>query len=135
MKDVRYIARNLLTVALLCGTLRAAADDPARGQALYESRCIGCHSLDSHRVGPAHRGVVGRRAGSAPGFSYSMALKGANFIWTAQNLDLWLTNPEALVPGQTMGFRVEDAQDRADLIAYLTGLKNLPRNHSEGDDQ
>lgn len=54
------------------------------------------------------------------------ALKKSNVIWTAQNLDRWLANPEALVPGQGMGFRVEDAMDRADLIAYLSTLSDRP---------
>ena len=66
--DAHHFERiDFLAVALLSGTLQAEAGDPARGQTLYESRCIGCHSLDSHRVGPAHRGVAGRRAGSARG--------------------------------------------------------------------
>ena len=126
MKDLRHISRGLLAVVLLSGTLQAEADDPKRGQTLYESRCIGCHSLDSHRIGPAHRGVAGRRAGSVPDFSYSEALMNSNLIWTAQNLDFWLKNPEALIPGQNMGFRVDDANDRADLVAYLTALNCEP---------
>jgi len=114
------LARGLFALGLLGAALLAHAGDGARGQALYESRCIGCHSLDGHRVGPAHRGIVGRRAGAAPGYDYSAALKTAALIWTPRNLDLWLTNPEALVPGQKMGYRVDDATDRSDLVAYLS---------------
>ena len=117
---------GFFTLWLLCSTLPAQAGDSTRGQVLYESRCGGCHSLDAHRVGPAHRGIVGRRAGSAPGYAYSVALRNANLVWSVQNLDLWLTNPEALVPGQNMGFRVDDPEDRADLIAYLVNLNNKP---------
>ncbi|HSG65005.1 MAG TPA: c-type cytochrome, partial [Gammaproteobacteria bacterium] len=79
------------TLWLLCSTLPAQAGDSMRGQVLYESRCSGCHSLDAHRVGPAHRGIVGRRAGAAPGYAYSAALKDASLVWNVQNLDLWLT--------------------------------------------
>ena len=89
------------------------------GQRLYESRCIGCHSLDSHRVGPAHRGVFGRQAGTAPDYAYSDAVKDAKLVWTTINLDRWLSNPEDLIPGQKMGYSVSSAQDRADLIAFL----------------
>ena len=58
----------LLAVFALAAAAPAVAADAARGQELYESRCGGCHSLDANRVGPAHRGVCGRKAGSAPNF-------------------------------------------------------------------
>ena len=57
-----------MSVLVLAAAVDAAAADAARGQELYESRCGGCHSLDANRVGPAHRGVYGRKSGSAPGF-------------------------------------------------------------------
>lgn len=95
------------------------AADAERGGSLYEARCGACHSLDAHRVGPMHRGVFGRRAGSAPGYEYSPALKGAGMTWDAASLDAWLKNPEALVPGQRMGYSVPDAKDRDDLVAFL----------------
>jgi len=93
--------------------------DAARGQSLYESRCIACHSLDSNRVGPKHRGAFGRRAGSVADYNYSRALAKSNLIWTNETLDLWLINPQDLIPGQRMNVRVKDAQDRGDIIAYL----------------
>jgi cytochrome c len=62
---------------------------------------------------------VGRQAGTVAGYDYSVALRRSGLNWTTDNLDLWLADPEALVPGQQMGFRVDDAADRADLIAYL----------------
>jgi cytochrome c len=97
----------------------AAAADAAHGQELYESRCGGCHSLDANRVGPAHRGVYGRKAGTAPNFSYSTAVKNATVVWQEKTLDAWLINPQALIPGQRMNFRVALPEDRADIIAYL----------------
>ena len=105
-------------LAVLCGGPALAAD-AERGGVLYEARCGACHSLDAHRVGPMHRGVFGRRAGSAPGYDYSAALKGASMTWDAASLDAWLKNPEALVPGQRMGYSVPDATDRDDLVAFL----------------
>ncbi|MBS0448880.1 MAG: c-type cytochrome [Proteobacteria bacterium] len=104
--------------ALLALDARAAGDAD-RGQALYQSRCAACHSIDYNGVGPAHKGVFGREAGQATGFDYSPALKASHLIWTEANLDRWLTDPEKLVPGQRMNFSVPDAKDRADLIAYL----------------
>lgn len=96
--------------------------DAARGAQLYEVRCGGCHSIDSHRIGPLHRGVFGRRAGSAAGFEYSAALRSSALVWDEATLDRWLADPERTIPGQAMGYRVEQAQDRADLIAYLRRL-------------
>jgi cytochrome c len=107
-----------LTLALAVAA-DAAAADAAHGQELYESRCGGCHSLDANRVGPAHRGVYGRKAGSAPNFNYSLAVKNATVVWGERTLDAWLTNPQALIPGQRMNFRVATGEDRADIIAYL----------------
>jgi cytochrome c len=100
----------------------AGAGDAARGAQLYEARCGGCHSVDAHRVGPMHRGVFGRRVGGAAGFGYSPALSASRLVWTAPLLDAWLADPERTIPGQSMGYRVEQARDRADLIAYLRRL-------------
>jgi len=117
------------TIALLtCATAAHGEGDTARGKALFESRCIACHSIESHRVGPALGGVFGRRAGTAPGYDYSAALKESGQVWTAQRLDRWLTDPEALIPGQKMGYSVTVASDRADLIAYLrAAMKSAQR--------
>jgi len=100
-----------------------ATGDAARGQALYQSRCVACHSVDAHRVGPAHFGVLGRRAGGNTGYDYSPALAASQVRWTAATLEAWLANPEQLIPGQKMGYSVEQQQDRKDLVAYLATLK------------
>lgn len=93
--------------------------DAARGERLYTARCGACHSLDANRIGPSHRGVVGRRSGQAPNFRYSVALQRLNVVWTPQTLDRWLTSPTAMAPGTSMGIRVLNAQERADIITYL----------------
>lgn len=116
--------KNLLFGLLVAATAGPAVGggDPVRGQQLFGSRCIACHALDTNRVGPALRGVFGRRAGSAPGYSYSKAVDEAVLVWDESNLDRWLSGPEALIPGQKMGYSVGDARDRADLIVYLKSL-------------
>jgi cytochrome c len=129
MMRVRIIllaAAMLLACALGLATERASAQTPqklranaARGMALYEQRCAACHSIDANRIGPKHRGVVGRRSGSVPNFTYTAALRRLNVTWSEANLDRWLANPTAMAPGTAMGFRVSTAQDRADIIAYL----------------
>jgi cytochrome c len=113
---------------LICAALAAAtpssaeAADPARGKSLYQG-CNACHSIDDNDIGPRHRGVVGRRAGTIADYNYSPALKASGLTWDSQTLDRWLTNPSELVPGTKMFFKLDSAQDRADVIAYLEQLK------------
>ena len=113
----RSAAAFLLAGSAACATAQAA--DTERGKALYESRCTACHSLDQDRVGPRHRGLIGRKAGAAAGFDYSPALRASRIVWSAKTLDAWLASPERLIPGQRMNYSVPDEADRAALIAYL----------------
>jgi cytochrome c len=106
-------------VVLLTQAFPSHAADPIRGKQLYESRCGACHSIDDNRAGPAHKGVFGRKAASAPGFDYSPALRASRVVWNEKTLNRWLADPEKLVPGQKMGFTVPEAKDRADVIEFL----------------
>lgn len=105
-------------IALAAGA-RAEPADALPGASLYRARCGTCHSLDANRIGPAHRGVFGRMAGTAPGYSYSPALKASGIIWNAANLDQWLRGPQKLVKGSKMYFVMQGASDRALIIEYL----------------
>jgi cytochrome c len=124
MSSIMRRSLALLVAALLCPSVvpAAFAADAAHGEEIYNSRCIACHSPDANRVGPKHRGVLGRTAGTVPDFNYSKAVKSSGVVWTEETLDKWLTNPQAFIPGQRMTFRVADPADRADLIAYLKTL-------------
>ena len=93
--------------------------DPVRGEALFEKRCGGCHSLTESHRGPRLQGVYGRKSGSVTGFPYSDALRKANIAWDAQSLEKWLTDPDAFLPGNNMDFLVPKAQERRDLIRFL----------------
>lgn len=119
--------QRLMFIALVAAAAsQACAADAVRGQALYQARCAACHSVDFNGVGPAHRGVFGRLAGTAKGFAnYSPALKSSGLVWTEANLDRWLADPEALVPGQAMGINLPDVSERADVIAFLRTLAKL----------
>jgi cytochrome c len=110
----------VLAACCAAGPLAAAAltGDADRGEQVYQA-CQDCHSLDKNDVGPRHRGVVGRKAGSLADYPYSEALKSANIVWSEETLDQWLTDPQTFVPGVKMFFHLENPQDRADVIAYL----------------
>jgi cytochrome c len=99
--------------------------DIAKGQTLYEGKCGGCHSLDENRIGPKHRGVVGRKVASVPTYDYSPAIRKLGGVWTPQRIDQWLQGPQAMAPGAKMFFQVPDAGTRKAIIAYLAA--NSPR--------
>jgi cytochrome c len=114
----------LAALAALAGAAVAQAPapvtgDPAAGAALFEDRCASCHVAGGGGQGPSLTGVYGRKAGVAPGFAYSAALKASGLTWTADALDRWLADPAQAVPGAAMPLTVPDARKRADLIAFL----------------
>lgn len=118
-------AAALVAAATLLITALAAGADPARGERVFQ-RCFACHSVvaGEHALpGPNLRAVLGRRAGTLPGFRYSPAMVEAGargLVWTRAMLDAYLADPEAYVPGTAMGMPpLTDPADRRDVIDYL----------------
>jgi cytochrome c len=103
-----------------------AAGNAANGATVF-ARCGICHTNAKgagNSVGPDLFGVVGRKTGTAPDYSYSPAMAKAGFVWTNEKLDAYVKSPPAVVPGNKMPFAgLPSASDRADLIAYLDTLK------------
>jgi cytochrome c len=102
-----------------------AGADPAQGERVFQ-RCFACHSVaagEGKLPGPNLRGVVGRRAGTQPGFRFSPALIEAGargLVWTRATLDAYLADPEGFLPGTEMGLPgLRDAVDRRNVIDYL----------------
>ncbi|ADO42046.1 c-type cytochrome [Ketogulonicigenium vulgare] len=99
------------------------AADPVRGESLWRS-CRMCHSLEAgdNRTGPSLAGVVGRAVDTAPGFAYSGALERVVTVWTPDRINALIANPRRFAPGTLMTYTgMRNAQDRADLIAFLQG--------------
>ena len=95
--------------------------DAVAGKAVFTA-CKTCHVITpgQNRIGPSLYGVVGRTAGSVPGFSYSAANKGSHIVRTEPVLYQYLISPQAYVPGTKMTYPgLKDAKKRADVIAYL----------------
>jgi cytochrome c len=113
-------------LAVLGAPLSAHAQTASAGEAVFKRQCGICHSpaAGKNMVGPSLFGIIGRQAGSVPGFHYSPANKSSGITWDAAKLDPYLTNPKEVVPGTTMAFAgLKDPGQRADLIAYLETLK------------
>lgn len=121
-RRLNWLAGGLIAVAACVATItvaRASAGDPARGAAVFDDRCSSCHSIKDNLQGPHLGGVVGRKAGSVPGFDYTDAMKSSGAVWTPDKLDVFLVDPEKMVPGTAMPAAVPDPAERRDLIAYL----------------
>jgi len=103
--------------------------DVGRGENAAK-KCAACHTFNKGGrplVGPNLWGVVGRPKGSEAGFNYSAAIKSKGGNWTIDDINQFITNPKAFVPGTNMTFAgVPRATERADIIAYLNGLSDNP---------
>ncbi|HEX7988567.1 MAG TPA: c-type cytochrome [Stenotrophomonas sp.] len=85
--------------------------------------CTACHSRDAgapQRMGPNLHDLLGRKAGSSPGFDYSPALRASDITWNAQELNAYLAAPTKRVPGTRMAIAVPDPARRQALIEYLS---------------
>lgn len=98
-----------------------AAGDATKGKVVF-ARCAICHDVKPgvNKLGPSLAKLFGRKSASIAGFNYSPAMQKAGWVWSAQTLDSYLVAPMKSVPGTKMAFAgVPNAQDRANLIAYL----------------
>ena len=119
----RYVAAAICIVLLIPAAARA---DAARGQQVFQ-RCAACHSIATTAAampGPNLKGVIGRRAGTLAGFEYSSAMvdagKSDDVVWTRDQLDKYLTDPDDVVPGTAMRLPFQlTADERRDVIDYL----------------
>ena len=103
----------------------SAAADVEAGKTKFKL-CAICHTAEAgkNKVGPSLFGIIGRKAGSLEGYNYSDAMKNFGKTWTPENLDAYLADPHAVVPGTKMIFPgIKDKTERANLIAYLETLK------------
>jgi cytochrome c len=124
---VRSAAALALLLAAACvqAAPRSDAAMLAAGERAYQ-KCYSCHSLegpDATTQGPSLRGIVGRAVAAEPGFAYSPALRAyaaRQRRWDREALDAFIADPQAVVPGNEMGFfGISDAKERQDLIELL----------------
>jgi cytochrome c len=119
-------ALALLAILVAAAPLAGAADPVEAGRTAFK-RCANCHQVGPGArsgFGPQLNGIVGRRAGAAPDFAYSPAMKRAGFVWDERRLAAFLRDPDAVVPGNRMRFWgfMSERQVR-ELVAYLGSLQ------------
>jgi cytochrome c len=118
------IGTTVLVSALIIlglATPAIAAGSAARGKEIFQ-RCALCHSLAEGKngVGPSLHGLFGRKAGTAPDYSFSQAMKNSGIVWNETALKKFLTDPQAAVPGTKMETgAVDNPEALDDLLAYL----------------
>ena len=122
VREVRGVFAGCAGIALLgLAAPATAAGDAAKGRMVF-ARCAACHDVRPgvKKIGPSLAALVGRKAGSVPGFAYSPAMKASKIVWTPQTLDSFIARPTTTVRGTRMIFTgLANPTDRANLIAYL----------------
>ena len=120
------IAYLLVSTSSMPEELAPQSADAISGQQVFNNICRTCHSTKEgdNRLGPHVWGIIGRKAGSLPNYSYSSALKGADFVWDEEKLERFIANPDETVPGNNMKpyGGLASAESRVKLITFLKTL-------------
>ncbi len=115
------VALTLLALAST-GVSQAQAQDAAAGEKVF-AVCKACHQVGEtakNSVGPELNGVIGRKAGTAPGYNYSAANKNSGLTWDETTFREYIKDPKAKVPGTKMVYAgLKDEKKTNDLIAFL----------------
>ena len=113
----------MIAIALACAISgQAFAQDVVAGEKAFLV-CRACHQVGpeaKNAVGPVLNGVVGRPAGTYPGYMYSSANKNSGIVWNSETLQAYLANPQAVVKGTKMIFPgIKDPAKVNDVISFL----------------
>ena len=127
------VGAGLIALAASASAQDAAGGDPNAGEEVFK-KCRACHDVGpnaKNKVGPILTGIVGRPAGTIPGFSYSEANKSAGakgLVWTEDVMFQYLEDPRKFMPNTKMAFvGLKDPKDRKDVIAYLKQFGPAPK--------
>ena len=123
MLDRRWL--NALLIAACSGAANASADCDVDAGRKQFAKCAACHATDAgiHGAGPSLAGIMGRTAGSQPGFLFTEALEQADIVWDASTLSAFIENPGSYVPGNVMPFGgIRNHEQRRALVCFLATL-------------
>lgn len=129
-----------ISVAAIAASLSggAVAQDAAKGEQVFK-QCMACHRIGpdaKNVVGPMLTGLIGRKAGTVEGYSYSALNKAsgeAGLVWTNELLMDYLADPNGFLKkfltekgkadqatgASKMTFKLANEQQRKDVIAYI----------------
>jgi len=120
---LKLTCRSLCAVFFAVPLAQPSLGEDLNGQLIFNNNCRTCHSMDKgdNRLGPTLHNVIGRKAGSVEGFGFSPSLENANITWSAETLDKFIEDPDAVVPGNQMQpyGGMKDANERAALVTFL----------------
>ena len=126
MNKGKFLAFGLATAMALASGAAFADGDAKKGKKVFK-KCKACHTLDAgkHKIGPSLAGIIGRKAGTADGFTKYKALKGADFVWDDDNIAEWIIDQKKFLKGKglptktSMKVKIKKEKDRKILLAYL----------------
>lgn len=124
---------TIVAIVLAAAPAIASADPQAAriesGRRLFQ-RCASCHTVGPNAVngfGPQLNGIVGRKAGSVAGYSYSPALRGSKIVWDARTLAAFIRDSEKVVPGNKMRFFSFMSEKQAlEIVTFLAAATPPP---------
>ncbi|MNE49843.1 Cytochrome c2 [compost metagenome] len=124
---MKIAIQAILALSIVPISSTSLADDLSLSERLTKNHCSVCHTFqkdEPNGQGPNLFGIVGRKAGSAPGFSYSqgfiLAMRGR--VWSSELLDAWLADTQQVAPGNAMTYFQSDAEKRSKIVRYLESL-------------
>ncbi len=132
------ITTAMAFAAMLAAAHAANAADASAGRTFFRAQCALCHTAEPNdnggAQGPNLHGVLGRKAATGPGFTYTPAMKSSGLTWDAATLERFLAAPTTVVPGTAMVIPVPQQSDRENIVAYFTGVRDgtLPAPRAAG---
>ena len=104
--------------------------DLAHGEKVFK-KCSACHMIASdgkNMIGPNLWGVIGRTAGSISDYKYSKAMVAYGKEWSFEEMNSYLTKPQAYIKGTKMAFAgLRKEKDRASVILYMNSKSATPK--------
>src|SRR4051794_4451603 len=120
---MRFYLPALIATSVVLSSFAAQAQDLAAGEQSFK-KCLPCDAVGegaANKVGPELNGLDGRKAGTAPNYSYSDANKNSGIVWNEATFKEYIKDPKAKIPGTKMAFAgIKNEKEINDLWAFLS---------------